>query len=140
MIRHADRSDIPRLLEMGKRFADDAGVTDLVEWDDDSVTAMLEYLIDDPKGILLVGEKSMFGGFVYPHEFNRKVLVFKECFWRSEGHDGVRMLKIAEQLATDMGASIAGMFTPIKMNPDAVGRLYERLGYTPGERAYSKRL
>lgn len=125
---------------MGEAFADEAGVTDWVDWDGESVTALLEYLIEDDNGILLTSDRGMFGGFVFPHEFNRSVLVFKECFWRSEGFEGVKMLKQAEEWARSKGAKFSGMFTPIKMDPDGVGRLYERLGYSPTERIYMKEL
>lgn len=140
MIREADRSDIPAMLEMGRRFADDAGVTDWVEWDDASVTALLEHLIDSEDGICLVADGAMFGGFVFPHEFNGNVLVFKEVFWRSEGFAGVKMLKRAEEWARGRGATMAGMFTPINEVTGDVGPLYERLGYRMSERIYMKEL
>lgn len=140
MIRNATHADIPAMLAMGREFADDAGVTEWIEWDEASVEEMLRFLIDDERGILLVSDGGMFGGFVYPHEFNQSVLVFKECFWRSQGIEGVKMLKQAERLAKDMGAGLSAMFTPIKMKPEAVGRLYERIGYAPGERIYLRKL
>lgn len=129
------------MLEMGKRFADDAGVTDWVEWDEASVTTLLEFLIENEDAICLYADGAMFGGFVFPHEFNNSVMVFKEVFWRSEaGGVGVKMLKKAEQWAQGKGATISGMFTPIKMEPEKVGKLYERLGYAPTERTYMKAL
>lgn len=140
MIRAATEADIPRLLEMGSRFADDAGVSDWVEWDDESVTALLVHLIEDEDAICLVSDKGMFGGFVFPHEFNNKVLVFREVFWRSEGFEGVKMLRMAEEWAKAKGARLCGMFTPIKEVTGDVGPLYERLGYAPSERIYMKEL
>lgn len=140
MIRDASLSDIPAMLELGKRFADDAGVTDWVEWDADSVTAMLVFLIEDDNGICLVTDGGMFGGFVFPHEFNKSVLVFKEVFWRAERGGGVRMLKRAEAWAKAKGARLSGMFAPIRQVGGDVGPLYQRLGYAPSERIYMKEL
>jgi len=140
MIREATLADIPAMLELGERFADDAGVTDWVEWDADSVTAMLVFLIEDDNGICLVTDGGMFGGFVFPHEFNKNMLVFKEVFWRAERGGGVRMLKRGESWAKAKGAVICGMFAPIKVVNSDVGQLYERLGYSPSERIYMKGL
>ena len=41
MIRPATLKDIPRILEMGRKFADEAGVTARGGWDDESVAEML---------------------------------------------------------------------------------------------------
>lgn len=140
MIRNATRADIPFMLLMGEEFADDAGVTDWVEWDPASVTELLEFIIDNENAIALVSDNAMFGGFIFPHEFNNKVMVFKEVFWRSKGGGGVKMLKKAEKWAKDKGAKMSGMFTPIKMDPIGVGKLYERLGYQATERIYMRAL
>ena len=140
MIRPATVDDIPQLLAMGQRFADDAGVTDWIEWDDASVTRLLHHLIESEDGVCLVSDNGMFGGFIYPHEFNNSILLFREVFWRSEGFEGVKMLLRAEEWARAKGARLSGMFTPIKQVTGDVGPLYERLGYRPSERIYMKEL
>lgn len=137
MIREATHDDIPAIMEMGKRFADDAGVTKEVGWDDESVQALLTHLIDDEDGVLLIGERGMIGGLVFDHHFNRHVRVFQELFWRSEGIEGVKLLKRAEAMAKERGASRSIMISTANWN---TGPLYERLGYVPGERIFGKDL
>lgn len=140
MIREAAESDIPAIMEMGRRFADDAGVTAQVGWDDASVEATLHHLIDSDDGILLIGEKGMIGGLIYPHPYNHAVRVFQEFFWRSEGHEGLRLYKAAINQAKALGASVGVMIATDEMEPETTGRLYERLGYQPAERHYMRKL
>jgi GNAT superfamily N-acetyltransferase len=125
-------------MELGKRFADDAGVTDQVGWDDESVELLLTQLIEADDGILLVGEKSMLGGLIYAHPFNRNCRVFQELFWRSEGFEGLKLLAEAERLATAKGATQSLMLDVIAM-PGAA-RIYERRGYKLTERTFTKEL
>lgn len=140
MIREAEVADIPAILVMGKAFADEAGVTEQVGWNEEDVEALLLHLIESPDGILLVGDRGMIGGLVIDHVFNRFTRVFQELFWRSEGFEGVRLLKEAERRAKALGASRSLMLWTQKMNPEATGKLYERLGYEVGERVYTKGL
>lgn len=138
MIRHAVASDIPQVMEIGRRFADDARVTAEVGWDDASVEGMLRHLIDNEDGLLLVGERTILGGLAYAHPFNNAVRVFQELFWRSEGAEGVKALKIAEQWMKGRGVS-RSLMLDIATMPD-LGRLYERLGYRLAERTFIKDL
>jgi hypothetical protein len=64
--------------------------------------------------------------------------VFQEFFWRSHGTEGIRLLKAAEAKAKELGAvrSIMGAMDDL---PD-LGRLFDRMGYAPTERLYSKDL
>jgi GNAT superfamily N-acetyltransferase len=136
MIRPATLGDIPALLEMGKAFADEAGVTARVGWDDDSVAEMLEGLILSDDGIVLVSERGMIGGVVYPHPFNASVRVFVEMFWRSEDGQGLALLKAAEAQAEARGATKSVMVAMDGMERTA--RLYGRLGYAPCEMQFIK--
>lgn len=136
MIRRCTEADIPFVMEMGKRFADDAGVTELVGWDDASVEALLRLMIADH--ILLRGEKSMIGGLVFAHPFNNARVIFQEMFWRSEGREGLALLTEAERLAKEMGASRSYMLA-IDTMPRAE-TIYRRRGYVPAERAFIKEI
>jgi GNAT superfamily N-acetyltransferase len=136
MIRPATLGDIPALLEMGKAFADEAGVTARVGWDDDSVAEMLEGLILSDDGIVLVSERGMIGGVVYPHPFNASVRVFVEMFWRAEDGQGLGLLKAAEAQAEARGATKSVMVAMDGM--ERTQRLYGRLGYAPCEMQFIK--
>ena len=61
MIRPATVSDIPQIMALGKEFADEAGVTARVGWDDAHVEALLQNMIESDEGILLVSEDGMIG-------------------------------------------------------------------------------
>jgi hypothetical protein len=138
VIRPATLGDIPALLEMGRKFADDAGVTARVGWDAQSVVEMLEGLIEGEDGIVLVSDKGMIGGLVYPHPFNRDVLVFAELFWRAEDGNGLALLAEAERLAAERGATKSVMIAMDDM--DRTRRLYARLGYAPCESQFMKEI
>ncbi len=138
MIREADESDIPAIMELGRRFADDAGVTDAVGWDDGAVEAMLRAMIEG-EHILLVGDRGMIGGLVFGHPFSGRK-VFQELFWRNEGPatQGVRLLDMAEKLAAERGCE-RSMMIEIEAFPGAA-RIYERRGYRTAERNFIKEL
>lgn len=137
MIREAVAEDIPRIMEMGRAFADEAGVTERVGWDDDAVAALLSVMIESPDHILLVGDKAILGGLVFPHPFSG-TRVFQEMFWRSHGGEGVKMLKAAERMAQERGCK-ASLMLSIATMPGA-DELYQRLGYVPAEQTFIKEL
>ncbi len=138
MIREAVEADIPMIMELGKRFADEAGVTDAVGWDDTSVEVMLVSMIEGDH-ILLVGDRGMIGGLVFAHPFSGRK-IFQEMFWRNEGPptQGVRLLDMAEKLAAERGCE-RSMMIEIDTFPGAA-RIYQRRGYRPAERNYIKEL
>lgn len=138
MIRHATTADIPHIMEIGRKFADEAGVTQEVGWDDDSVAALLGNLIEHDDGLLLVGEQTIFGGAAFAHPFNNNVKVFQELFWRSHGREGVKALRMAEEWMRGRGVSRSLMLCMASM-PD-LERLYGRLGYRPAERTFIKEI
>lgn len=140
MIRDAGVDDIPAIMEMGKAFADDAGVTAAVGWCDESVRHLLKVMIESPDGILLVDDKvtGMIGGVVHAHPFNQQCRVFVEMFWRSYGGQGVRLLKAAEKAAATRGATRCVMIAMQGMQ--SATKFYERAGYTPLEQQFVKEI
>ncbi len=138
MIRPATLQDIPRLLEMGRKFADDAGVTARIGWDDNSVSEMLEGLILSDDGIVLVSDNGMIGGYVASHPFNRSVRMFVELFWRAEDGQGLALLNAAEAQAEARGATKSVMVAMDGM--ERTSRLYGRLGYALCEAQYMKEI
>lgn len=137
-MRQATHADIPHVMELGRRFADEAGVTGEVGWDDESVRSLLGMLIDSDDGILLVGKASIFGGLVFPHPFNNSVKIFQELFWRSEGFEGLKLLAEGEKLAKARGAT-RFLMLDIATMPD-LEKLYTRLGYRLAERTFIKEI
>ena len=136
MIRRCNEADIPFVMQLGKRFADDAGVTEQVGWDDAAVENLLRTMIADH--VLLRGEQSIIGGLVFAHPFSGRV-VFQELFWRSEGGgEGIKLLAEAERMAKDMGA-VRAFFASVASMPGAE-RIYNRRGYSPAEQNFTKEL
>ena len=136
MIRRAGIEDIPALLEMGRAFADEAGVTARIGWDDESVSDLLKALIESEDGIVLVSERGMIGGYVAAHPFNRNVRMFVELFWRAEDGHGLALLKAAEAQSEALGAVKSVMVAMDGM--ERTSRLYGRLGYALCEAQYMK--
>lgn len=137
MIKRATPDDIPQIMALGREFADEAGVTARAGWDDDHVRALLETLIENEDGILLVSDDGMIGGIVYPHPFSGKRM-FVEMFWRARDGNGLALLKAAENAASERGASQSIMVAMDDMN--RTRRLYGALGYTPVEVQFMKEL
>lgn len=137
MIREATFDDIPAIMALGREFADEAGVTARVGWDDACVWDLLAGLIESPDGILLVSENGMIGGVVYPHPFSG-LRVFVEMFWRAKDGNGLALLSAAEEAARQRGAAQMVM---IAMDDMArTRRLYSRIGYAPVEVQFMKEL
>lgn len=137
MIRKATVSDIPRLLEMGQKFADKAGLTDHVGYDPESMAATFRAMIEGENYIILIGESGAIGGGYAPHPFNHKHLIAQEVFWWSEGREGLRLLAAFEDWAREHCHSL-GMITLEAVSADRVSELYRRKGFKPLERSFIK--
>lgn len=137
MIREATFNDIPAIMALGREFADEAGVTARVGWDDASVWDLLAGLIENPDGILLVSDNGMIGGMVYPHPFSG-LRVFAELFWRAKDGKGLALLEAAEEAAKARGAKRMAMIAMDDM--ERTRRLYSRIGYAPVEVQFMKEL
>lgn len=135
MIRPATLSDIPAMVEMGRRFTDKAGFADHVGYDDQSAAALLEGLIEGA-GVCLVGDRCMAAALVFPHPYNRSHIAAQELFWWSEGREGIRLLRALEQAVRDRGAQSLTMITIEAIEPDSMGRLYRKRGFAPVEHHY----
>ena len=138
MIRPATLKDIPALLEMGREFADEAGVTERTGWNNEDVSDLMAALIDSPDGIVLVSERGMIGGYVAGHPFNQSTRMFVELFWRAKDGRGLALLEAAENAAKARGATKSIMVAMQGMA--RTERLYGRLNYRPVEAQFMKEL
>ena len=137
MIRPATEDDIPRLLEMGSRFAEKARLWDHVGYDPVSMEATFRAMIAGESFCLFVGDSGALGGMVAPHPFNHAQMIADELFWWSEGREGLALLKAYEDWAGSFRAVIR-MTTLEAVEPERVGKLFARRGYVPLERAFVK--
>jgi GNAT superfamily N-acetyltransferase len=141
MIRPACIADLPRLVEMGRRFRGE--------------TTYHEYLADNPEKMaelatkliatdgLLVAERDgrvigMLGYIIHTHFISGQVMG-GEIFWWTDPEsrgDGLKLLREAERRAKLSGATQMQMIAP----NEKVARLYERRKYQFVEATYQRAL
>ena len=136
MIRAATLADIPRLLEMGRKFADRAKLVDHVGYDPHSMVQTFEAMISGGHPVF-IGERGAIGATQTPHPFNHEHIAAQELFWWSEGREGLALLRALEAHCAEHCHSLL-MITLEAVEPERTGRLYERLGYRPLEHSFIK--
>lgn len=143
VIREAATDDVDRLVAMGRRFRDDTVYASRVRENVEQMAALTHRLIADENGLLLVVERAgtvvgMIGALLFPHHMSGDLTAGELFFWMEPEHRGygVRLLVRAERWARERGATTMQMIAP----SEEVGILYRRLGYSPLEVAYEKRL
>jgi GNAT superfamily N-acetyltransferase len=145
MIREANLEDIPRIVEMGRRFVSESTYKEFIFENPEQMGALAEQVISNPQGRILISERNgrtvgMLGLIVFPH-FLSKELVAGEVMWWVDpearaGLTGLKLMKKAEKIATEMGAVKMQMVAPSKR----IGKLYEHFGYVEVERMYQRNL
>lgn len=144
MIRDATHEDIPRLVEMAKRFLSDGVYHRNIAYNPEHLTQLMGALIDGPDALLRVSTKDdevtgMIGMVAYPHPLSMEP-VASELFWWVEpehrGIAGVKLLKEAEAWADAKNVVRLFMVAPTV----EVGHLYARQGYQALEMHYQKDL
>jgi GNAT superfamily N-acetyltransferase len=141
VIRKAVLSDLPDLVEMGRRFHQASGYADIAEFDALSFATTLQ---NAPDAVFLVVEKEgslagMAGALVYPFYFNLKHRTAQEVFWWvSPEHRGIgsQLFDALVAEVKDMGAQSLSMIA--LENAKWVGGFYEKRGFRPSERSFIK--
>lgn len=144
VVREAVESDIPRVVEMGRDFLTSTKYAQFTCFNSDAMAAVARLLINDENKVLFVAEKDgavvgMLGLMLYPHPLSGEPFVGELCWWvepSSRGRIGMMLLVRGERWAKDSGAFAYQMIAP---TPE-VASMYERLGFTPVEVSYYKRL
>jgi len=139
MIRPATHSDIPGLLAMGDRFSEAARLIEHVGYDPASMERTFAYMVDDDNCCIFIGESGAIGGMRSPHPFNLSHWIAQELFWWSEGREGLRLLDAFEGWAAETCGTVR-MICLEAVNPERMGKLYQRRGYAPLEHGYIKGL
>lgn len=143
MIRTASKADIPRMVEMGRRFLAESPYRELLTENPDAMRQLGERIMDNPGGCILVSESNgqvtgMLGLIVYEHLISGET-VGGEVFWWVDPEargDGIRLLRAAEITAKERGAKHMQMISP----NDRLGNLYMRRGYKFMETTYVRAL
>jgi GNAT superfamily N-acetyltransferase len=141
MIRAATSQDVPRLVEMGRRFRSETGYAKVLAENPGKMTELATQLAE--RGGLLVSERQgkivgMIGFYVYPHFLSGEQAGGEVFWWVEPEHrgEGIKLLKEAERLARTRGAKTMQMIAPT----DQVAAVYRRLGYEFVEASYQRAL
>jgi GNAT superfamily N-acetyltransferase len=143
VIRPATYSDIPKMLEMGKRFFEASGYSDIAEFDTESLRASFEALLSSDSAVVLVGEGAMAAALIYPFYFNANHKTAQEMFWWVDPEQrgiGTQLLDALIAGCKAKGAESLSMIALERLTPEKVGGIYERRGFRPSERSYIKKL
>lgn len=148
MIRLATLKDIPALLRLGKKFHESAELSNLLDYDTESVSASISNMIEGDAGAVIVstdGSKitGMIGLISFPSYMNFSTKLAQELFWWVEPEYrktgvGVDLIKAAETWAELMEVSHIIMMSLESSNPEQVNNLYTKLGYTKKENTFYK--
>lgn len=148
MIRIAKHSDLPRIIEMGRKFFSITLMSQSADFDDESFYKTFDYL-DGENGVCLVLEKNsevvgMSAAMAYPFYLNLNHKTGQELFWWVEeefrhGSDGLRLMRELETWARSVGCETFNMMS-IGENLERIEKIYSKMGYQSTERTYMKRL
>ncbi len=143
-VRLATVDDLPNILRMGEDFFNASGYKDISSFNKEDTHELLIKLINN--GTLLTdGNTSILGFIVFPLFMNTKCLVAQELFWwvdkeaRKTG-TGIKLLKLAESIAAQQGATAMLMLSLKSLDGDRVNKLYNKLGYSEREQTYMRLL
>lgn len=146
MIRQATRADVPAIVDMAMRFYAVSGYERIAPIAKESAAGIVLVCID--AGVMLVAEREdgsiagMVCLHIEPYLFNIDTTIAQEIAWWIEpdargGMLAARLLKAAEAAAREAGASVLRMGV-LHDSPPQAAALYERMGYSPSDRAYLK--
>ena len=149
MIREAQYSDIPVLVEMSISFLKEAGQLELFSPTEETLTDWVSILIQDPAKVCLVYVQdgkilgSIAGGTT-PHFLNPGITVATEFAWwvlpEYRGKVGKPLLKAFEIWAKANNVDILSMGSLENINPKVMDRVYRKEGFILSEHNYYKRL
>lgn len=136
MIRMALRDDIPQLLEWGDAFARQAEI----DWyAPESFEQTLLGMIENPDAAVILHDKGMIGGIIYPHFLNSNHKIAQEVFWWAEGN-GADLMRAFEFWAESSGAKEVHMSCLDHLRADALARVYRSNGYRALDRSFARSL
>ena len=142
MVRQAEKSDISELLRMSELFFNASGYVEITTFNKADSEKLLINLIE--LGTLLIDDKGgMIGFVIFPMFMNNSTVMAQELFWWVDedirgSKTGIQLLKAAEKIAKESGASVMNMLSLEDLNGEKVSKLYQRLGYKRKEQSYMR--
>lgn len=144
-IRPAALGDIPRIVELGRRFLQEGPYKDELADKPEEATQFAANMLNNSKGTILVAEKdgALIGVIAFitmPHWFSGEITA-TEMIWYVEpehraGGIAMRLMWASESLAKALGATRMAFTAPTPQ----VGEIYKRFGYKMVEIAYQRSL
>lgn len=145
IIRLATIEDVPRIVELGRRFLQEGPYKDELADKPKEATKFAANMLTNPKGSVLVAEQDgvlvgVIAFITMPHWFSGEVTA-TEMIWYVEpehraGGVAMRLMWASESLAKSLGATRMAFTAPTPQ----VGELYTRFGYKMVEIAYQRSL
>jgi hypothetical protein len=144
MIRPAALADLDRMVELGQRFHQYAGVAE-IPFDPASFRSTLTRGLGDAEQCYLVAEVdgvilAMAGAVAYSPYFNHAAKTGQELFWWSECGEGMRLHAALAEWAAGRSCQTFSMIALADERSGRMARLYTRMGYRPTEQSFIKRL
>lgn len=136
MIRAATLEDVPRLVEMGRRFHE--AKQHRYSFNPTDTAGFFVSLIESPAGVVLVADDGFLAGVLASAPSNNAWISAFEVFWWSEGRNGLRLMRAFEEWAASKGANEVKFSHPV--NEPVVAKILERAGHTAAETIYEKGL
>ena len=124
---------------MGGKFSEKARLIESVGYDAEDMASTFGQMVEAEDACLFIGDAGAIGGIRSQHVFNYAHWTAQELFWWSEGREGLRLLTAFEEWAAEKCGTVR-MVTLEAVNPDRMGRLYEKRGYRALEHGYIKAL
>lgn len=145
MIRQPTPADMPRMLEMGAAFNQEAGYAELVPFDPESFAINVATLAQ--AGLMLVVDKgdgpvAMAAADIAPSLCNANVLLGREVFWycmpdHRKG-TGRQLFGMLEKVVASRGVKFFDVVAENGKRDAALARIYGAAGFSPAERTFRK--
>jgi hypothetical protein len=135
-VRAAILTDVPALVEMGRRFRALTAYASLVTENVEQMAVTATWLIEHEDGAIFVTERrggeltGMIGLRACLHPMSGELTIGEVFWWSDLPGDGMRLFERAKQWARENGAHTLQMTQPA--SEVRLGTIYERLG---GEKA-----
>jgi GNAT superfamily N-acetyltransferase len=129
-VRMATAEEIPRIVEMGRRFRSESSYNEHLPENVEKMTKLAMHLLSKDGLLVLEREGQIIGmlGFIIHSHFISGETLAGEVFWWVEPEfrgDGLKLVEETKRLARLAGAKFLDMVAPNKR----VARLYDCLGY-----------
>jgi predicted N-acetyltransferase YhbS len=143
-IRPATADDVPSVVRLAESFVAHTEYASHITLDPGHVAHLAESLIADSDGVVFVAEQQdaivgMLALKAFTHPMSGQRIATEFVWWVEPAHRGsagVRLLRMAEAWARDVGARALQMVAPNAH----VGQFYEAVGYRPVETSYLRAL